>query len=231
MENNPLKIAAVLSDPTRFSIYQYIVSSEAGAVTVQEIAGAFNLHPNVARLHLNKLREIGLLTARPEKTGHGGRPSLAYSPSGKALSLHFPPRDYRLLAELLCRALGLLGEQGLQALEEVGRAYGRQLAEQIYARLPLPRQEVSVEDLLAGAARALSDQGLAARYVHSGESATLRLNNCTFEEVAASHPRLICHLCRGLVQGVLETHLDVARLRGLRGERGCEFVAEEVSPR
>lgn len=231
VENDPLRIAAVLSDPTRFSIYQYIVSGGGQGVTVQEIAARFGLHPNVARLHLNRLKEIGLLTARPEKSGRGGRPGLSYTPSGKALSLNLPPRDYRLLSELLCRALSLLGDQGLKALEEVGRAYGHQLAEQVYDRLPLPREEVSVEDLLAAAARALSAQGLAARVVSSGGvSATLRLGNCTFEEVAASFPRFICHLCRGLVQGVLEAHLAVTRLRTLRGDGGCEYVAEQVSP-
>lgn len=234
MEKDPLKIAAVLGDPTRFSIYQHLVSQAEGAVTVQEVAARFDLHPNVARMHLNRLTEIGLLSARPEKSGRGGRPGLVYAPSGQSLSLNFPPREYRLLSELLCRALGSFGPEGLKALEEVGRAHGRQVAEQVYAQIPLPPEQVSVEDLLAGAARALTAQGLEARVVRSGGvSATLRLNNCSFEEVASRFPQFICHLCHGLVQGVLEAHLAVTRVRErssiLRGDQGCEYVAEQVS--
>lgn len=225
------RIAAVLSDPTRFSIYQYVVGGGAEAVSAQEVAAAFGLHPNVARMHLNRLREIGLLTARRAKGRHGGRPGLVYAPSGKSLSLNFPPRDYRLLADLLCQAVGALGAEGLRAVEAAGRAYGQQLGEELYASLARGGEPVSVADLLAGAARALSAQGLTARVESAGPAATLRLQNCAFAEVAASHPRLICHLCRGLVQGLLEAHLAVERVRGRRRERGCEYVAEGVAPR
>lgn len=234
VERDPHKIGVVLGDPTRFSIYQLIVSSGVKSVTAQEIAGRFGLHPNVARMHLNKLKEVGLLVARAEKSGKGGRPGLAYASSGKPLSLNFPPREYRLLSELLCQALSVLGAQGLAALEEVARNYGRQVADQVYDQLGVPPQDVSVEDLLASAAQTLTQQGLDATVVSAGTvSATLRLNNCSFEEVAARYPLFICHLCRGLVRGVLEAHLDVARVRGeasiLRGDRSCDYVAEHLS--
>lgn len=236
MERDPLKIASVLGDPTRFSIFQYLVSDKAKGVSVQDIAGRFDLHPNVARMHLNKLKEIGLLVAHQEKSGRGGRPGMVYAPSGKSLSLNFPHREYRLLSELLCRALSHLGPQGMAALEEVGRAHGRQVTEEIYHGLGLPPEDVSMEDLLAGAAQALTNQGLEARVVSAGGvSTTLRLTNCSFEEVASRYPQLICHLCRGLVQGVLEAHRAVARVRSggaiARGDEGCEYVAEEVTPR
>lgn len=234
MAKDPLKIGAVLGDPTRFSIYQYLATSGVPAVSAQDIAQRFGLHPNVARMHLNKLKEIGLLVARPEKTGRGGRPSFVYALSGESVSLNLPPREYRLLAELLCRALALLGEQGLVALEEVGRGYGRQLADQVYAQLEVPPEDVPVEQLLVAAAQVLSQQGLEAEVVRDGgASATLTLHNCSFEEVAARYPRFICHLCRGLVQGLLEAHLAVAHVRGgesiAHGARQCAYVAEPVS--
>ncbi|TXK86230.1 helix-turn-helix transcriptional regulator, partial [Parageobacillus sp. SY1] len=49
-----LKITNVLADPTRYHIYEYITKKHK-KVSVQEIAEAFNIHPNVARLHLTKL--------------------------------------------------------------------------------------------------------------------------------------------------------------------------------
>lgn len=235
MERDPLKIGAVLGDPTRYSIYRYIAESGVDGVTAQQIADHFGLHPNVARLHLNKLKEIGLLVAQAEKSGRGGRPGLVYKLSGESVSLNLPPREYRLLSELLCRALSLCGDQGLVALEEVGRSYGRQVANQVYSELGLPPQEVSVDTLFEGAVRALTRNGLEAQISRSPSgSATLTLKNCSFEEVAARYPRFICQLCHGLVQGVLETHLAVANLQDraskARGDRHCAYIAQEVNP-
>lgn len=234
MDNNPMKIGAVLGDPTRYSIYRYLLSG-AGRVTVQDVASRFDLHPNVARMHLNKLKEIGLLVAHSEKSGHTGRPGHVYELSGESVSLNLPPRDYRLLSELLCQALATMGDQGLVALEEVSRTYGRKLAHEVYAGLGVPPGEVSVRKLLEGAATALSHQGLEAEVViERGVAATLKIRNCSFEEVAARHPQFICHLCHGLVQGVLETHLAVANLREdasiARGDKHCAYVAEKVAP-
>ncbi len=127
-EQEPLKLAGVVGDPTRFAIYQYLCTSGAERVTAQEIAARFGLHPNVARLHLNKLRDVGLLEAHVEKSGRGGRPGTAYSLADRVLTLHFPPRDYRLLAELLSQALARMGDEGRRVLEEVGRSFGRELA-------------------------------------------------------------------------------------------------------
>lgn len=57
-----LKITNVLSDPTRYYIYQYITKRHKD-VTVQEIADNFSIHPNVARLHLSKLEDVNMLVS------------------------------------------------------------------------------------------------------------------------------------------------------------------------
>ena len=72
-----LKITSVLADPTRYEIYQYITRKHQ-EVTVQEIADAFHIHPNVARLHLTKLEDVNMLVSETKKTGKGGRPSRLY---------------------------------------------------------------------------------------------------------------------------------------------------------
>ena len=61
-----LKITNVLSDPTRYYIYQY-VTQKHDEVTVQEIADNFNIHPNVARLHLSKLEDVNMLVSETKK--------------------------------------------------------------------------------------------------------------------------------------------------------------------
>jgi len=63
-----LKITNVLSDPTRYYIYQYITKRHSD-VTVQEIADTFEIHPNVARLHLTKLEDVNMLISETKKTG------------------------------------------------------------------------------------------------------------------------------------------------------------------
>lgn len=68
MEQNTLKVTSVLADPTRFSIYQY-VAKQHREVTVQEVAEVFDIHVNVARLHLTKLESVSLLASETKKTG------------------------------------------------------------------------------------------------------------------------------------------------------------------
>ena len=102
--NHTLKITSVLSDPTRFQIYQFI-NEQLEDITVQDVATKFNIHPNVARLHLSKLEEIHLIVSETRKTGKGGRPSKIYHLSEEVVQLHFPYRDYQLLAKIALETL------------------------------------------------------------------------------------------------------------------------------
>src|SRR5690625_450877 len=85
---NTLKVTNVLSDPTRYKIYQSFLETKTPK-TVADIADLFNIHPNVARLHLAKLQEIKLLNAYYEKSGKGGRPKEYISCLIMLLSLPF----------------------------------------------------------------------------------------------------------------------------------------------
>jgi predicted ArsR family transcriptional regulator len=69
------RTAKVLSLPTRAAILALLLRS--GAKTVKEIADHFQIHPNVARAHLDLMVEAGFLateTRRQEK----GRPAKVY---------------------------------------------------------------------------------------------------------------------------------------------------------
>src|SRR5690625_27597 len=106
---NTLKVTNVLSDPTRFNIYQHIIKRRK-PVTVLNVAEEFDIHPNVARLHLSKLEEIKLITSHFQKTGRGGRPSRLYELSDNVIELNFPFRDYKLLATIAIESFADLGE-------------------------------------------------------------------------------------------------------------------------
>src|SRR5690606_32397480 len=104
--------------------YQY-VSRQRGDVTVQEIAENFNIHANVARLHLTKLEDVNMLVSETKKTGKGGRPSRFYRLSDEVISIQFPYRDYQRLAEITLHALAGFGEEGQKALNQIGYTFGK----------------------------------------------------------------------------------------------------------
>src|SRR4051794_9166126 len=128
-----LKITNVLSDPTRYYIYQYITQKH-DEVTVQEIADQFSIHPNVARLHLTKLEDVNMLVSQTKKTGKGGRPSRLYRLSNDVIQLHFPYRDYQLLSRIAIQTMASLGEPVQKALYETGKKFGMELIDQELAR-------------------------------------------------------------------------------------------------
>nr|PZN70351.1 MAG: transcriptional regulator [Bacillota bacterium] len=214
VERDPQKISAVLADPTRYNIYQYVLVAPE-PVSAAEVARRFDLHPNVARMHLNRLSEVGLLRQRTVKTGKGGRPSYVYEPSGSAVSLTtVPPRDFQLLADLLVQSLALLGEGGKEAVEQIGHSFGRRLGQETLARLaPALNALGGASDpqaLLEACALALNRLGVSARVIKGpGDRPSLVLKSCGFQEVATAHPEQICHLCKAMVEGVAQTCAEV----------------------
>src|SRR5574342_313388 len=128
-----LKITNVLSDPTRYYIYQYITKRHQ-EVTVQEVADNFNIHPNVARLHLTKLEDVNMLSSETKKTGKGGRPSRLYRLSDDVIQLHFPYRDYMLLSKVAIETMISLGEEGKKALHLTGKRFGLEIIDQELSR-------------------------------------------------------------------------------------------------
>lgn len=204
MERDPQRVSAVLADPTRYSIYQHVLTA-AAPVNAAEVAERFDLHPNVARTHLAKLVDIGLLVATAEKTGKGGRPGYVYAPSGNAVSLTVPARDFQLLADLLVQSLALLGEGGREAINQIGRTFGRRLGQE--ARHVKGRAEQ--EEVVRTCAEALHRLGVMTQVTHAEDgSVNLVMKTCGFREVAAVHPDHVCHLCKAMVEGISESCLE-----------------------
>lgn len=207
MERDPQKISAVLADPTRYSIYQWLLSL-ARPVSTAEAAEQFSIHPNVARMHLSRLVDVGLLSARAEKTGRGGRPGYLYEPSGTAVSLTtVPAREFQLLADLLVQALALLGDHSMSAVAEIGRTFGRRLGREALATQG--ESGGGPEDHFQACATALQRLGVQAVAVRTPDDhVSLVLRTCGFREVATAHPEQVCHLCKAMVQGITEVCLE-----------------------
>src|SRR4051812_31009472 len=123
-------ITSAFGDPTRRGIYLFARESDVG-VTASEVAERFELHPNVARHHLDKLAAGGYLEVHVERPQHAGvgRPSKRYRATAKEMELEFPARRDDLLVTLLGRTLELVpADQAETMAESVGIEYGRVLA-------------------------------------------------------------------------------------------------------
>lgn len=217
-------ITAAFGDPTRREIYLFAHEHPHG-VTASEIAERFDLHPNVARHHLDKLASGGHLevtVGRLPGSAGAGRPSKRYKSHGQAVELDLPVRHDDVLTSLLGKALALLPPEQAEAMAtEVGREYGRTMAE---AMGEVGEVQRSFRTALHAVADALSAHGFAAHAEKQGDELRIVSDHCPFGDAAIEHP-VICAVDRGMVQGMLETlYGDTASLtqasRAL-GDRAC----------
>jgi len=195
-----IAVTTAFGDPTRREIYLFAREREQG-VTASEVGDRFGLHPNVARHHLDKLAGGGYLDVSVERsdTGGAGRPSKRYRVQGPELRLQLPSRRDDLLVTLLGRALAMLPPDGAEAMaEEVGVAYGRQLA----ASMAPGETQRSARAALHAVADALTAHGFAAHAEARGGGLAIIAEHCPFGTAAQQHP-VICAVDRGMVKGML----------------------------
>jgi predicted ArsR family transcriptional regulator len=118
-------------------------------VTAVEAADALLAPRTVARSRLERLARAGLVVTgferRTGRTGPGaGRPAKTYAAAPETAHVEYPRRRYERLIALLASQL-----RGRSKLEEVGRAFGRELAEAARVR-PARRPATALERLCAG---------------------------------------------------------------------------------
>jgi len=199
-------VTNAFGDPTRREIYLFVRGADAG-VTASEVADHFELHPNVARHHLEKLAGGGYLTVDLARHGSAGRPSKRYLAADVQTGLTFPPRRDELLATLLARALELLdAEQASAMADEVGFEYGQALAARMTPVTdsgPTLNAHRSVKAALAVVADALTAHGFAAHTERRGQSSVIVAEQCPFGEAAQRYPHVVCAIDRGMIRGML----------------------------
>jgi predicted ArsR family transcriptional regulator len=184
-----------LDDSTRAALYEYVAEQDE-PVSRDQAAAAVGVERSVAAYHLDRLVEEGLLTtsfARPEGRGGpgAGRPAKHYQPSDTELLASAPPRDYRLAAELLTRAVAADGSGEVRTtLERVARELG--------ARSVADSAAAGIEDAL----RRLGYRPYRDRQV-------IRLRNCPFHRLAQAHTEVICGMNLALMTGLADA-LDEA---------------------
>lgn len=212
---------AVLQDPVRRRLYEYVVA-QGREVGRNEAAEAVGVSRTLAAHHLDKLTEAGLLESGSRRlTGRSGpgagRPAKVYTRARAERSVSLPARDYRTAAELLAEAAEQAGlDAGLCA---AARRRGEVLRG---SAAPCGGLEEAMEVLASrGYEPHLEDAEGAA-----GEAApVVRMRNCPFHAVAERFPPLVCGMNLALLEGLLGADGPVrARMDARPGE--CCVVVE-----
>ena len=200
-----LSLFKVLADPSRYAIYQELACADEPLSTV-EVADRLELHPNTVRIHLEKMRDAGLVDSSTDRHGSVGRPQHRWSTSASAPALGLEPSGFRVLAHLLAEVAA-----GRGAATERAASAGRRRGEERTSRRAVragPRSDPSrSERLRLACIRAVADELTDLGFdpaVEPGEAVTqLSFTKCPFRELAVLYPDLVCELHRGLTEGIL----------------------------
>jgi predicted ArsR family transcriptional regulator len=193
-----LSLFKVLADPSRYSIFQEVARAESPMTTV-EIAARLNLRPNTVRLHLEKMRDAGMVVVSTDHQGSVGRPQHRWAAVPQAPSLGLEPAGFRLLAHMLGELAA--GEPPDAAVVAgVGRRRGQERTVGTSHRQGIPQAaclEVVIDELADLGFDPALESGTTAGAV------AISFTHCPFREVAALYPDLVCQLHRGITEGIL----------------------------
>jgi predicted ArsR family transcriptional regulator len=195
-----LTVLKALGDETRYALYQELARSTA-ALSAQDLADRLRIHANTVRLHLDRLREAGLIDVEAVHRGTVGRPQHLYFLAAGAPGLGFDPPAHALLAGLLAALAERVGADAGDATQ-IGRSFGVEAAGRsrtascvlaLHAELERLGFEPATEPAPAGAER-------------------IEFLHCPFRDLAEAYPELVCNLHRGLCAGLVDTvgggHVD-----------------------
>src|SRR5258708_5150752 len=127
-----LAMLKALGDESRFSMYRELAGSTGGC-SAKELADSLGLHANTVRLHLDRLREAGLVDVEAVHRGTVGRPTHIYSLAPGAPGLGFDAPSYTLLSGLLAALAERVGADGDDAVQ-IGLAGGVEAGRRTAAR-------------------------------------------------------------------------------------------------
>jgi predicted ArsR family transcriptional regulator len=225
---------AALGEPTRRAVYRY-VAAHAGPVNRDQAASGAGVPRHVAKFHLDRLVEDGLLEveyARPGGRGGpgAGRPAKLYRRSSHEISVSLPARHYELAGRLLARAVTQAGRDGTavgDALRQAAGDSGRALGQQARQRAGKHPDESA---LLAATLHELGENGFEPRADPTG----VTLANCPFHALAQDYTELVCgmnlDLMTGLIDGLQPTGFH-ARLDPAPGRCCVRLARTGIQPR
>ncbi|MFB6724732.1 helix-turn-helix transcriptional regulator [Kribbella sp. NPDC056345] len=189
--DNHWKAVAVLEEPTRRRLYEYVVAQTA-PVSRDDAAAALGIPRTTAAFHLDRLTDEGLLAScferRTGRTGPGaGRPAKLYHRSDTEIEISLPERQYAVAGQLLAAAIEhaeATGTSPRAALDHLAREYGKSLGEPGQPLLEI-----------------LERNG----FEPHPDGDDIALANCPFRRLATAHTQLVCHMNLNLLTGLTQT--------------------------
>ena len=115
-----LEVLKALGDETRYALYRELAGSTAPR-SAGDLADALDLHANTVRLHLERLKDAGLVDVEVIHRGTVGRPQHRYSLAPGAPGLGFDPPAHVLLAGLLAALAETTGADATSARDHRAR--------------------------------------------------------------------------------------------------------------
>jgi predicted ArsR family transcriptional regulator len=190
-----LAVLKALADDTRYAMFRELAGTTR-ALSAQELAERLGVHTNTVRLHLERLREAGLVEVEAVRRGTVGRPQHLYFLSPDAPGLGLDPPAHVVLAGLLGALAERVGATSDDAAD-TGRAWGAAAVKRTRSRSCLRALAAELDELGFEPALGPGDG--------TAEGATrIEFLHCPFRELAEAYPELVCNLHRGLCEGVVE---------------------------
>ncbi|WP_030385348.1 helix-turn-helix transcriptional regulator [Streptomyces sp. NRRL S-241] len=214
---------AVLQDPVRRRLYEYVVA-QGREVGRNEAAEAAGVARTLAAHHLDKLTQAGLLESGSRRlTGRSGpgagRPAKVYTRARVERSVSLPARDYRTAAELLAEAAD---EAGLDAaLCASARRRGEALRG---SAGPCGGLAEAMEVLAARGYEPHLEGAEGEGGTEGGAAPVVRMRNCPFHAVAERFPPLVCGMNLALLEGLVGADGPVRARMDARPGQCCVVV-------
>jgi predicted ArsR family transcriptional regulator len=231
---------ALLDEPRRRALYE-LVTARAEPMGRDEAARSLGIGRELAAFHLDRLAAAGLLDVEFRRlggrTGPGaGRPAKLYRRSQNEVAVTLPARDYERAAEVFATALDQLEapahDLAVQTIDEVARARGRDAGAGARRRAggradaPAVPHRIGPKQLREALVEALGESG----YEPTTEPASaadagaipgaIRLQNCPYHALSATHRDLTCGMNLAWAEGVLDGLGDAGLSANLAPEPG-----------
>jgi predicted ArsR family transcriptional regulator len=203
---------AALAEPTRRTLYRYVVD-QPRPVSRDQAADGVGVSRHVAKFHLDKLQDEGLLEVEyrrpPGRGGPGaGRPAKLYRRSSRELAVSLPERRYELAGRVLVEAIADAERDGVaiaEALRTAAERAGRALGDEARRRAGADAGRAAQADTARGM---LAELG----YEPRADDGGLILANCPFHVLAQDYTEVVCGMNLDLIDGLL-AGLELADLR------------------
>lgn len=227
---HPIKISSTFADETRFSIYEFMLQQKQ-FLSVQDIADQFKIHSNVARLHLTKLAEIGVISSEHFKTGKGGRPGRVYKAKQEGINLSIPRRDTSSLIKWSLELILELGEAALSKAQEISYRDGKQsMLEQMNS---LKRKSpFTFDEKLAMLTKSATLIGYIPKVIEHNQSKSIifSLFNCPFQEQISNYGEIVCQLHESYLYGQVDALFgrhEITKMESMVSD--CDFCKYKIS--